>query len=228
MRAARAVGRESQRAMRKFNLTEQPWYVHAAVFGAAALFLYACFWFVFTSGIRATADETQAEVERLRSANAKAQAASQRINDVRAAHGRVQADYAELVSLLPEQRELTNVLAGLQDRAKGGLSVRRFTPKDDYLEEFFAGKPIEVEVSGSYNKLGDFFAQMAAYQRIVSISDFRIMQSPTQQSGSTVEGQFLLTAYYVSNEQLQKEKEEKEKKNQKPAKPAPPAPAAAD
>jgi type IV pilus assembly protein PilO len=220
--------------MKKFSLWEQPWYVHAAMFGAIALVLYAGFWFVLTRGVRASAGEAEADVARLRSANAKAQAASQRISEVRDAYRRVQADYAELVSLLPEQRELTNVLAGLQDRTKGGLSVRRFTPKDDYLEEFYAAKPIEVEVSGAYNKLGDFFAQMAAYQRIVSISDFRIMQSPQQHGGATVEGQFLLTAYYVSNEQLQKEKEEKEqkdKKNKKPEpakKPANPAPAAAD
>ena len=217
--------------MKKFSLTDQPWYVHAALFGAAALVIYAGFWFAVTRGVRASATEAEAEVAKLKSANAKAQAAAQRIGEVRAAYARVQADYAELVALLPEQRELTNVLAGLQDRAKGGLSVRRFTPKDDYLEDFYAGKPIEVEVSGSYNKLGGFFAQMAAYQRIVSISDFRIMQSPQQHAGSTVEGQFLLTAYYVSNEQLQKEKEEKEKKEKKgkkaPAK-AKPEPAAAD
>jgi type IV pilus assembly protein PilO len=216
--------------MKNFNLSAQPWYVQAAVFGAAALVVYAGFWFVVTSGVRAAADEAEADVARLRSANAKAQAASQRISEVRAGYGRAQADYAELVSLLPEQRELTNVLAGLQDRAGGGLSLRRFTPKDDYLEEFYAGKPIEVEVSGTYNKLGDFFAQMAAYQRIVSISDFRIRQSSTQQGAASVDGQFLLTAYYVSNEQLQKEKEEKEKKDKgnKDPKKAKPEPATAD
>jgi type IV pilus assembly protein PilO len=220
--------------MKKFSLSDQPWYVHAALFGAVALVIYGGFWFAFTRSVRAKAAEDEAEVARLRSANAKAQAASQRISEVRVAYSRVQADYAELVSLLPEQRELTNVLAGLQDRTKGGLSVRRFTPKDDYLEDFYAAKPIEVEVSGTYNKLGDFFAQMAAYQRIVSITDFRIMQAPAQHGGTTVEGQFLLTAYYVSNEQLQKEKEEREKKEQEKKgkknqkKPAKPEPAAAD
>ena len=201
--------------MKKFSLSAQPWYVHAALFGAVALFLYAGFWFAVTRGIRASAKETRDEVAKLKSANAKAQAASQRISEVRASYSRVQADYAELVSLLPEHRELTNVLAGLQDRAKGGLSVRRFTPKEDYQEDFYAGKPIEVEVSGAYNKLGDFFSQMAAYQRIVSISDFRIKQTTSQHGGSSVDGQFLLTAYYVSNEQLQKEKEEKDKKDKK-------------
>jgi type IV pilus assembly protein PilO len=196
--------------MKKFSLTGLSWYAQAAVCGGLAALLYVGFWFGVTRGIRAEADTVGQEVATLKSANAKAQAASQRIGEFRAAYARAQADHSELLSLLPEHRELTNVLQGVQDRARD-LSVRRFTPKDDFLEEFYAGKPIEVEVSGSYNRLGQFFSQMAAYQRIVSISDFKIMQTTSQSGGRTVDGQFLLTAYYVSNEQLQKQKEEKEK-----------------
>jgi len=200
--------------MKKFSLTGLSWYVQAAVFGGLAVLLYLGFWFGVTRGIRAETVTVGEQVASLKSANAKAQAASQRIGEFRAAYARAQADHAELLSLLPEHRELTNVLQGVQDRARE-LSVRRFTPKDDFLEEFYAGKPIEVEVSGSYNKLGQFFSQMAAYQRIVSISDFKIMQTTSQTGGRTVDGQFLLTAYYVSNEQLQKQKEEKEKAEKK-------------
>ena len=196
--------------MKKFSLTGLTWYAQAAVCGGLALLLYLGFWYGVTRGMRAETDTVSQEVATLKSANAKAQAASQRISEFRATYARAQADHAELLSLLPEHRELTNVLQGVQDRARE-LSVRRFTPKDDFLEEFYAGKPIEVEVSGSYNKLGQFFSQMAAYQRIVSISDFKIMQTTSQSGGRTVDGQFLLTAYYVSNEQLQKQKEEKEK-----------------
>ena len=207
--------------MKKFSLTGLSWYMQAAVFGGLALLLYVGFWFGVTRSIRAEAATVGEEVAKLKATNAKAQAASQRVGEFRTAYARAQADYSELLSLLPEHRELTNVLQGVQDRARD-LSVRRFTPKDDFLEEFYAGKPIEVEVSGSYNKLGQFFSQMAAYQRIVSISDFKIMQTTSQSGGRTVDGQFLLTAYYVSNEQLQKQKEEKEKadskKKKKPAK----------
>lgn len=205
--------------MKKFSLTGLTWYAQAAVCGGLALLLYLGFWYGVTRGVRAETDTVSQEVATLKSANAKAQAASQRISEFRAAYARAQADHAELLSLLPEHRELTNVLQGVQDRARE-LSVRRFTPKDDFLEEFYAGKPIEVEVSGSYNKLGQFFSQMAAYQRIVSISDFKIMQTTSQQGGRTVDGQFLLTAYYVSNEQLQKQKEEKEKAEKAKKKPS--------
>jgi type IV pilus assembly protein PilO len=185
-------------------LQQKPWYLQFALFAVVALLLYAPFWYFVTSGVRAETKEVQAQVDKLRGENARAQAAAQRLNEFKAAFARAQSDYDDLKALLPEQRELTNVLQGIQDRAKGRLMVTRFTPKDDVQQENFSGKPIEVEVSSSYNKLGSFFAQMAAYQRIVSISDFKLSRMKEQEGGDrTLDAQFLLTAYYVSNEKLQ-------------------------
>ena len=188
-------------------LQEKPWYVHAAAFGCAALVLYLAFWYLVTSGTRAETAEVSAKVEQLRRDNAGALIASQRLNEFKASFARAQADYEDLKALLPEQRELTMVLQNIQDRAKGRLSVRRFTPKDDVQEDFYTGKPIEVEVSGTYNNVGQFFAQMASYQRIVSVTDFKFMKldekvSADSRAGKTVDAQFKLTAYYVSPEQL--------------------------
>jgi Tfp pilus assembly protein PilO len=163
----------------------------------------------------------QEQVNKLQGENARAQIASQRLNDVKGAYARAQTDYEDLKALLPEQRELTSVLQGVQDRARGRLSITRFTPKDDVQQDFYAGKPVEIEVSSSYNNLGAFFAQIAAYQRIVSISDFKLTRIKDQVGGRTVDAQFLLTAYYASNEKLQS--------TAKPATipvAAPPAPAA--
>ncbi|MGH9943420.1 MAG: type 4a pilus biogenesis protein PilO [Pyrinomonadaceae bacterium] len=203
----------------KSNLFDKPWHLQLLVFGLVAAVLYAGFWYFVTKGTRDQTAELNTQIEQLQQANAKAQVASQRINDFRAAYAGKQAEYQELVVLLPEQRELTNVLQGLQDRARGQLSVRRFTPKDDVQQDFYSGKPIEIEVSGSYNKLGKFFAQMAAYQRIVSITDFNIKQTEDQKTGRTVDGQFLMTAYYVSPAKSEPEPEaaKTDKKAKKPA-----------
>ncbi|MBA3248680.1 MAG: type 4a pilus biogenesis protein PilO [Pyrinomonadaceae bacterium] len=184
------------------NLLDKPWHLQLLVFGLVAAIFCGGFWYFVTSGTRAETAALNVQIEELQQANAKAQVASQRINDFRAAYARAQADHADLVALLPEQRELTNVLQGLQDHARGQLSLRRFTPKDDFQKDFYSGKPIEIAVTGTYNKLGKFFAQMAAYQRIVSITDFQIKQLDEQKT-STIDGQFTLTAYYVSPEQLQ-------------------------
>ena len=185
-------------------LLQKPWYVQFALSALVALLLYAPFWWLVTSPIREETKNTQAQVDNLRGENARAQAAAQRLNEFKASFARAQSDYADLKALLPEQRELTNVLQGIQDRARGRLMVTRFTPKDDVQQDYFSGKPVEVEVSSSYNKLGAFFAQMAAYQRIVSITDFKLTRMKEQTGGDkTLDAQFLLTAYYVSNEKLQ-------------------------
>lgn len=182
------------------NLHEKPWYLQFALFGAIALLLYGGFWYFVTSDTRAETSSLNEKIAQLQQDNERARIAAQRINDFRAAYAQTQANYEDLKVLLPEQRELTTVLQGLQEHARGRLSVRRFSPKDDFQQDFYSGKPIEVEVSGSYNNLGAFFAQMAAYQRIVSITDFKVTQVNEQSANKTIDSHFLLTAYYVSAE----------------------------
>jgi type IV pilus assembly protein PilO len=189
-------------------LQEKPWYVNLAVFGGVALLFYGAFWYFVTSGTRAETAGIEAQVEELQRANAGAQIASQRLSEFKANYERAQADYDDLKALLPEQRELTTVLQNVQDRAKDRLSLRRFTPKEEVQQDLYTGKPVEVEVNGTYNNLGLFFAQMASYQRIVSITDFKVTRlkdtkSQDQSQGKTVNAEFLLTAYYVSPEKLQ-------------------------
>ena len=77
--------------------------------------------------------------------NAQAQIASQRLNEFRAVYKAREEEYEELKALLPEQRELTMVLQGVQDRARSnGLVLRKFLPKDDIQEGNYSGKKIEV------------------------------------------------------------------------------------
>ena len=64
--------------------------------------------------------------------NAQAQIASQRLNEFRALYKTREEEYDELKALLPEQRELTMVLQGVQDRARSnGLMLLKFFPKED-------------------------------------------------------------------------------------------------
>jgi type IV pilus assembly protein PilO len=206
-------------------LQEKPWYVHLAVFGGAALVVYGAFWYFVTSGTRAETREIEAKVEQLQRANAGAVVASQRLNEFKASYERAKADYEDLKALLPEQRELTMVLQNVQDRARGRLTLRKFTPKDEVQQDFYTGKPVTVEVTGNYNNIGHFFAQMASYQRIVSITDFKVTKLKEKRAGEKVDGQtvtaeFLVTAYYVSPEKLQAPPPEKKGKGGQPAKAA--------
>lgn len=185
------------------NLKALPWYLRLAMFVAVAVVLYGGFWYLVTRPTRAETLQFNSEIAQLLPKNAQAQIASQRLNEFRAVYKARQEEYEELKALLPEQREITMVLQGVQDRARGnGLVLKKFSPKEDVQEGNYSGKKIEVSVTSSFASLRSFFEQLAHYQRIVSISNFQIKQVDNQTSMKTVDATFDLTAYYVSAEKL--------------------------
>ena len=196
------------------KLQSMAWYWRLTLLLIVAGVFYAGFWYFVTKGTRQQTEALNKDIAVLLQKNAQAQVASQRLNEFKAILKARQEEYDELKALLPEQREITMVLQGVQERAHGnGLVLKRFMPKEDVLQDSYSGKKIDVNVTSSFASLRAFFEQLAHYQRIVSITNFELKQLD-KQSSHTVDARFDLTAYYVSAEKLQKEA-------------TPPAPAAA-
>jgi Tfp pilus assembly protein PilO len=190
--------------MKLGKLPSLPWYLRLVVFLLVAGLMYFGFGYFVTSGTRAQTKEKQTEIERLQKANAQAQIVSQNLNNFKATYKAREEEFAELKALLPDQRELTNVLQGIQDRARSnGLVLSRFNPKEDVQQDNYSGKKIEVSVVSGFAGLRAFFEQLAHYQRIVSITNFELKQLEKQSLTKTVDARFDLTAYYVSSERLQ-------------------------
>jgi len=198
------------------NLHELPWYYRLAIFGGIAIVVYGGFWYFMTSAMHDEVTQLTEQVASLKQQNMSAQIDSQRLVNFKSLYESKVQEYDDLKSLLPEQRELTNVLQGIQDRASNSrLVLRSFSPKEDFQQDFYNGKKISVGVTSSFTSLREFFELMARYQRIVSITNFEIKQLDRQSRGKTIDAKFDLTAYYVSAEKLQV---------QKPAAPQQPAP----
>lgn len=188
------------------KITTLPWYLRMLVFVAAAGVVYAAFWYFMTRGVRNETATLQAEIAQLKPRNAQSMVVAQRLNDFKAIYKAREEEYAELKALLPEQRELTMVLQGIQDRVRGnGLTLMKFHPKEDVQEDNYNGKKIEVTVTSSFAALRAFFEQLAHYQRIVSVTNFELKQLERQTPNKTLDARFDLTAYYVSSERLQKQ-----------------------
>ena len=186
------------------KLPSLPWYLRLIAFLAIGGVMYAGFWYFVTSGTRKETKAMEDEIAALRPRNAQAAIVQQNLNNFKAAYKAREEEYAELKALLPEQKELTMVLQGIQDRAKGnGLVLMRFNPKEDLQQDNYSGKKIEVNVVSGFGGLRAFFDQLAHYQRIVSITNFELKQMEKQSLTKTVEARFDLTAYYVSSERLQ-------------------------
>jgi type IV pilus assembly protein PilO len=189
------------------------WYFQLTILVSIATMLYLSVWYFYTSETRAEVATLNDEIAQLQAKNETARVATQRINEFRALFASKSQEYDELKVLLPEQREITNVLQGLQDTANNSrLIVMRFAPRDDTQQDSIMAKPVEVEVDSNFSNLRAFFDSMAKLPRIVSVTDFKINQIDKQTEAKTIHAQFLLTAYYAAPTDL----------NAKPATPATP------
>lgn len=181
------------------------WHYQLVLLVGIASLLYFSVWYFVTSVTREEVRVKNEEVAALQAKNEAARVATQRINEFRALYASKAVEYEELKVLLPEQREITNVLQGLQDNARDSrMIVMRFSPRDDTQQDVIMAKPVEIEVDSNFNNLRAFFDKMAKLPRIVSISDFKINQLDKQTAEKTLHAQFLLTAYYADPEAMNK------------------------
>ncbi len=211
------------------------WYLQLLMLVVVAGVIFFGERYFITDAVRAETDQINEQVAQLQSKNQAAQIATQRIDEFRSLYATKLQEYDELKVLLPEQREITNVLQGLQDTAgTTRMTVMRFVPREDSSQDGIMAKPVEVEVDSNFNSLRSFFEQMAKLPRIVSITDFKINQLDKQTSDKTLHSQFLLTAYYASPEDLanlgkpQPCKPNEKPDPKKPCAPATPKPADAN
>ena len=181
------------------------WHFQLLMLVVIAGLVYGSVWYFFTSVTREEVRVKNEEVATLQAKNEAARIATQRINEFRALYASKSVEYEELKVLLPEQREITNVLQGLQDNARDSkMIVMRFSPRDDSQQDVIMAKPVEIEVDSNFTNLRAFFDKMAKLPRIVSISDFEINQLDKQSAMKTLHAQFLLTAYYADPEAMNK------------------------
>lgn len=195
------------------KLKNLKWHFQLMILVGVAAFMYTLVWYFVTSETRVEIASLTDQVSQLQQKNETARLATQRINEFRSLYASKAAEYEELKVLLPEQREITNVLQGLQDTANGSrLIVMRFSPRDETQQDMIMAKPVEVEVDSNFSNLRAFFEAMAKLPRIVSITDFKLNQLDKQTDAKTLHAQFLLTAYYAAPTDL----------NAKPAAPGAP------
>ena len=179
------------------------WYFQLAILVGIASLLYLGVYYTVTGTTREEIAALNEQVSALQAKNEAARIATQRINEFRSLYAAKSQEYDELKVLLPEEREITNVLQGLQTSAgESRLSVMRFSPREDALQEGIMAKPVEVEVDSNFSNLRLFFDKMAKLPRIVSITNFNLTQLDKQTAEKTLHARFLLTAYYAAPENM--------------------------
>ncbi len=147
--------------------------------GAWALPAIACIFLVFMP--------KSTEINQLKGKKARLEQELQKVEKIakdldkhRAEMRAVEEQFKAASLLLPEQKEIPNLLTNISGQGtNSGLEFLSFQPKPEVPKEFYAEIPVDIAVSGPYHSVGVFLDKISKLPRIVSVVNLN-MGTPTQ------------------------------------------------
>lgn len=183
------------------------WYYQMALLLAlVALLIFATDTLLY-SDTRAETVKLQEQVQGLKAKNAQGNIIRQNLAAAENTLKEKREEIDRLRDLLPDQVEISRVYDSIKDfMREQKLEVRRFAQLKESPEDFYTAQPVQVQITGSYDNLGQFFSRLGFFTRIVSVTDVDIKQAEdnAQEYGRSINSSFVVTAYYISQDNLEK------------------------
>ncbi|HVO31245.1 MAG TPA: type 4a pilus biogenesis protein PilO [bacterium] len=110
-------------------------------------------------------------------------AIAEHLDEYKAEVTRLQEDLEKAKTLLPNDREIDDLLKQVANLGKKvGLDFKLFRPLPDVPRDFYAEVPVEIQVEGDYHTVALFFSKVGQLKRIVNIQNVR-MATPQEKNG---------------------------------------------
>ncbi len=125
---------------------------------------------------------------------------------------------------LPSRTEMPDLLNNITQAAlSAGIETQLFQPGGEVMKDFYAEKPIQLKMLGTYHQFGTFISNVASLPRVVILTMHDVSLKPADQKASPggpllLEGIVKTYRYLDDDEQAAVAKA----KNPKPAATAPP------
>ena len=88
-----------------------------------------------------------------------------------------------LLEQLPSETEIPQLIVDVSQTAlANGLKIDLFKPQQEITQDFYAEKPIELIMQGSFHQFAMFASDIAALPRIVTLHDIHLAHNDTQMS----------------------------------------------
>ena len=188
-------------------LNRIPWYFQMGLLLVLVTILLVAAHALFYSDMRSQTVKLKEDTEQLKIKNQQGSIIRSNLAAAEQTLREKREEIDRLRDLLPDQVEISKVFDNVKDYMKERrLDLKRFAPLKAVASEYYTAQPIQVEINGTYDNLGQFFSQLGFYRRIVSVTDVDVKQAEDkgQEVGRTINSSFVVTAYYMSQENLDK------------------------
>lgn len=86
--------------------------------------------------------------------------------------------FGDLLRKLPSKTEIPGLIVDVSNTGlASGLEIDLFRPEKEVKKDFYAEKPIQITVKGTFHEFGNFVSDVAALQRIVTLHNISLKPS---------------------------------------------------
>jgi type IV pilus assembly protein PilO len=180
------------------SLSKLPWYGQIGAFVVLAVLAIYGFYTYYVSDAQADLALRQTHLSALKVDINKGVATARRLPEFEAEVINLGARLESLKNVLPEQKDVADILRRLQALAtQSNLSLLRFTPAAQRQQPLYAEVPYRITAVGSFHNLALFFDRVSKFPRIINIGDISITANPRQDSNSTIIADMTATTFVL-------------------------------
>jgi type IV pilus assembly protein PilO len=190
--------------MADISLSKLPWWGQIIAFvllAAGAVYAVEHYYIADMAG-EAKSRETRLSV--LKADISRGLATARRLPEFRTQVTDLERRLDALKAVLPEQKDVADLLRRLQTLAtQSDLTIRAFQPRAISQKELHAEWPIGLEIEGTYHNLGFFLDRVAKFPRIINVSELRIQAMQRPSPNATITARCTATTFVLSEKPAQ-------------------------
>ena len=160
-------------------------------------------WYLFVSDRRVTLEKEEATEVQLREEFQGKQGRAANLEPLKQQLAQMEVMLQQMLRQLPSKNEMPDLIVDISQTAlAAGISNELFQPGSESQREFYAEKPIQLRMVGSYHQFGAFVSGVASLPRVVIMTMHDISLQPRDgKDGTLVLSGTVKTYRYLDEEE---------------------------
>jgi type IV pilus assembly protein PilO len=180
------------------SLNKLQWYGQVGLFVAIGGILLGVFYQFYVVPTNVEMDVRRARLAALRTDIAKGSTTANQLGQFKAQVAELEARLEGLRAVLPEQKDVADLLRRIQTLAvQSNLAIRGFKPAPTVTKTLHAEWPIALQLDGTYHNLGMFFDRVSKFSRIINISNVVVHGKERPAPNSTITVECIATTFVL-------------------------------
>jgi Tfp pilus assembly protein PilO len=201
-------------AIKDFRFNNLPQSTQIILAAALVICASAAFYMYYLKDMIHQRDSIQATINNLEKSVAQGKAVRAQARQFEQDLAELEERLARLQSILPAEKETPALLKSVQQMASSSnLRIDRFAPQAMVPRAFYSDWPIQIDVQGNYNGLGQFFEKISQSRRIIDVGSIVIKGIDKQNDPmQTLTASCTATTYVFRDQAPAPQEPQKEKK----------------